>query len=156
MTRKPDSQSRADQPETPDGTGLTLPHLVKWVEMAVRARTERALRDLPVSGTQMFVLVLLWERGEATSAELARMMRITPQAMTTLIGPLRDQNYIERRVDSAHARRMLLRLTPDGVAMIRQARSLTPAIEDDLLDGFSDDERVVLKRLLGRIARRYD
>ncbi|MFC4257288.1 MarR family transcriptional regulator [Altererythrobacter xixiisoli] len=150
------TRDREDTQATPDGTALTLPHLVKWVEMAVRARTERALRDLPVSGTQLFVLVLLRERGEATSADLARMMHITPQAMTTLIGPLRDGGYIDRRVDTTHARRLLLRLTPDGAAMIRQARSLTPAIEDDLLDGFTDEERVVLKKLLGRIARRFE
>lgn len=135
---------------------MTLPHLVKWVEMAVRARTERALRDMPVSGSQLLVLVLLWERGEATSADVARMMRITPQAMTTLLGPLREQGYIERRVDSGHARRLLLSLTPRGAELIGQARALTPAIEDDLLAGFTDEERHMLKRLLGRIARRFD
>lgn len=139
-----------------DGTELTLPHLVKWVEMAVRARTERAMRGMPVSGSQLLVLVLLWERGEATSADLARMMRVTPQAMTTLLGPLRERGYIERRVDSAHARRLLLSLTPAGAAMIEEARGLTPAIEDDLLTGFTDDERQTLKRLLGRIARRLE
>jgi DNA-binding MarR family transcriptional regulator len=137
-----------------DGSDMTLPHLVKWVEMVVRARAERAMRGMPVSGSQLLVLVLLWERGEATSAELARMMRITPQAMTTLLGPLREQGYIERRVDAAHARRLLLSLTSKGAGIIQDARALSPAIEDDLLEGFTAEERQTLKRLLGRIARR--
>jgi DNA-binding MarR family transcriptional regulator len=137
-----------------DGSDMTLPHLVKWVEMVVRARTEREMRGMPVSGSQLLVLVLLWERCEATSAELARMMRVTPQAMTTLLGPLREQGYLERRVDTTHARRLLLSLTPKGAGIIGDARALGPAIEADLLEGFTDDERQTLKRLLGRIARR--
>jgi DNA-binding MarR family transcriptional regulator len=135
---------------------LTLPHLVKWAEMVVRAETERAMRAMEVSGAQLFVLVLLEDRQEATSAELARMMRITPQAMTTLVGPLRERGYIARRTDSSHARRLLLRLTEKGTGAIEQARRLTPAIEDGLLEGFTAAERTTLKRLLARIARRFE
>jgi DNA-binding MarR family transcriptional regulator len=141
-----------------DGTSpeLTLPHLIKWVEMAVRAHAERALRGMAVSGSQLFALVLLRERGEATSAELARMMRLTPQAMTTLLRSLRDEGYIERRTDSAHGRRLLMQLTPKGCRILAQVHELTPSIEDDVLDGFTVDERITLKRLLARIARRFD
>lgn len=134
---------------------LTLPHLVKWVEMVTRAEAEEAMRGMPVSGGQLFALVLLHERGEATSAELARMMRVTPQAMTTLLGPLRERGYIERRVDSDHARRLLLNLTPAGAAVIAEARSLAPVIEKNLLADFTSDEKRTLKHLLGRIARRF-
>lgn len=135
---------------------LTLPHLVKWAEMVVRAETERAMRGMAVSGSQLFVLVLLEDRGETTAAELARMMRLTPQAMTTLVGPLRDKGYIDRRTDQAHARRLLLRLTAKGARAIDEARRLTPAIEDALLDGFTRSERATLKRLLAQIARRFE
>ena len=136
--------------------GLTFPHLVKWVEMVTRAQTEQALRDMPVSGSQLFVLVLLDGRGEATSADLARMMRITPQALTTLLGPLRADGYVARRTDDAHARRLLLRLTGKGKALLGEVRRLSPGIEDTLLTGFTADERATLKRLLARIARHFD
>ena len=63
---------------------LTFPHLIKWAEMVTRAQAERAMGSLPVSSSQMFVLVLLHEHGEATSAELSRMMRITPQGAVSL------------------------------------------------------------------------
>jgi DNA-binding MarR family transcriptional regulator len=139
-----------------DGEELTLPHLVKWVEMVTRAETEQAMRAMPVSGSQLFVLVLLDSRGEATSADLARMMRITPQALTTLLRPLREAGYIARRTDEEHARRLLLRLTDRGRKILAQARALSPAIEDSLLSDFSADERKALKTLLARIARRFD
>jgi len=135
---------------------LTLPHLVKWVEMVTRAQTERAMRGMAVSGSQLLALVLLRERGEATSAELARMMQITPQALTSLLRPLRDQGYLTRRIDEEHARRLPLSLTEKGQRILEQARSLSPAIEDALLADFSADERVTLKRLLARLARQFD
>lgn len=135
---------------------LTFPHLIKWVELAVRNRVERAMRTLPVSTSQLFVLVLLEERGEATSADLARMMYLTPQAMTTLLAPLRDQDLIARRGDDSHGRRQLLRLTDKARAVLVQARELTPAIEDELLTSFSVEERQTLRSLLARIVGRSD
>lgn len=139
-----------------DAGEVTFPHLVKWVEMAVRARIERELRDFPISSSQLFAIVLLEARGEATSAELSRMMRLTPQAMTTLLGPLRRDGYIAATPDEAHGRRLLLRLTAGGRALIERARELTPAVEDEFLEDFTADERVLLKRMLARIAERFD
>ena len=140
---------------TSDDT-LTFPHLIKWAEMVTRAQAERAMGGLPVSSSQMFVLVLLHERGEATSAELSRMMRITPQALTMLIKPLLAQDFVHRRPDASHARRLQLRLAPKGNLLIESARSLSPGIEDDLLRDFTPDERSTLKQLLSRIARRFE
>jgi DNA-binding MarR family transcriptional regulator len=139
-----------------EGQELTLPHLVKWVEMAVRARTERAMRGMPVSGSQLLALVLVEERGEATAAEVARMMRITPQAMTTLVKPLLAQAYLDRRSDEAHGRRLLLRLTPQGRTILQEARRVAPAIEAEVLGDFTEAEKTTLKRLLSRIAKQLD
>lgn len=138
------------------GAGLSFPQLVKWAEMVTRAEAERAMRDMPVSSTQLFVLVLLGQRGEATSADLARMMRITPQALTTLLAPLRQQGFITRRTDDAHARRLLISLTASGEALLADARRLSPGIEDRLLPDFTPEERATLKRLLARVAHRFD
>jgi DNA-binding MarR family transcriptional regulator len=134
---------------------LTFPHLVKWVEMATRARVERAMRDSPVSSSQLFALALLDGRGEATSAELARLMHLTPQAMTTLLRPLRDDGLIERHADADHGRRLQLRLGEKGRALMQTVHDLCPALEDDLLDGFDPAERATLKTLLARIASRF-
>ena len=135
---------------------VTFPHLIKWAEMAVRARIEREMGDFSVSSSQLFAIVLLEARGQVTSAELSRMMRLTPQAMTTLLGPLRKDGYIVATPDKAHGRRLLLSLTDKGNALIEQARELTPGVEEEFLGGFTASERVLLKRMLARIAERFD
>lgn len=136
--------------------GLSFPQLVKWAEMVTRVETERVLQALPVSSSQLFVLVLLGELGEATSAQLARRMRITPQALTTLLKPLRSKRLVTRRTDENHARRMPLRLSSEGQALLAQARELSPRIESRVLPDFSDEERATLKRLLARVARQFE
>jgi DNA-binding MarR family transcriptional regulator len=142
-----------DRDRVDGASGLTLPHLIKWAEMAVRARVDAALSGMPISSGQLFALVLLDEQKEATSAELARLMHVMPQSLTTMLGPLREQGLIERRTDDAHRSRLLLRLTERGKRIIAEARALTPQIEGDLLDDLSAEERTTLLRLLVRIAR---
>ena len=139
-----------------DEERMGFPQLIKWVQMAVRSRVERAMRDLPISPSQLFALVLLDERGSATAAELARLMFLTPQALTTLLKPLRDQNLIEREVDEAHRRKLIMRLTDQGHAVIGRARATRPIIENDMLADLSDAGRQTLLRLLARIVRPLD
>jgi DNA-binding MarR family transcriptional regulator len=134
---------------------LSFPQLIKWVEMVTRGEAERTMADLPVSSTQMFVLVLLGQRGEATAADLARMMRITPQALTTLLAPLRQGGLIARRQDEDHGRRHPLRLSGAGEQLVAHARQLSPGVEQRLLEDFTPSERKVLKSLLWRIAKQF-
>ncbi len=54
------------------------------------------------------------------------------------------------------AGRLLLSLTGKADALILRARELTPGVEDEFLEGFTWDERVLLKRMLARIAERFD
>lgn len=139
-----------------DSGQMGFPHLVKWIEMAVRARVERAMRDQPISASQLFALVLLAEHGELTAAEMARLMHLTPQSLTTLLRPLRDQGLIEREVDEAHKRKLIMRLSTAGRAVIEQARALTPGIEEAMLARLSPHERETLLALLARIAGPLD
>jgi len=145
----------AAEGEHHEGDEFTFPHLVKWVEMAVRARIDRDMRDFPISSSQLFAIVLLEANARATAAELARMMRITPQAMTTLLGPLRREGYLIATPDEAHRRRLLLALTAKGRATLERARTLTPLVEEEFLADFTAAERALLKRMLTRIAKRF-
>jgi DNA-binding MarR family transcriptional regulator len=135
---------------------LSFPQLIKWAEMVTRAEAEQAIAASGISGAQLFVLVLLGQRGEATAADLARMMRITPQALTKLLAPLRERGLIARRNDADNARRLLLRLTDHGQALRDEAHRVSPVVEDALMPDFTPEERTTLKRLLARVARRFD
>jgi DNA-binding MarR family transcriptional regulator len=135
---------------------LSFPQLIKWAEMVTRAEAEQAMAGAGISSGQLFVLVLLGQRGEATAADLARMMRLTPQALTKLVGPLREGGLLTARTDAGHARRQLLSLTSLGASKLAEARTASARVEEALLADFSADERSQLKALLARVARRFD
>lgn len=130
-------------------------HLIKWAEMAVRARVEKAMRPLTLSTGQLLLLVMLEEYGEATPATLARALHLTPQAMTTLLKPLDARGLIARRPDEANRRRVLLRLTETARDRLADVRAATPPIEDEVLAPLSPAERETLRALLMRIVKPF-
>lgn len=130
-------------------------HLIKWAEMAVRSRVEKAMRPLTLSTGQLLLLAVLEEMGEATPAALSRALHLTPQAMTTLLKPLETRGLLARRPDETNRRRVLLRLTPAADALLAEVRAATPDIEEDVLAPLSAGERGELRRLLMKIARPF-
>jgi DNA-binding MarR family transcriptional regulator len=132
-----------------------LAHLIKWAEMAVRSRVEKAMRPLTLSTGQLLLLVILEEYEEATPATLARALHLTPQAMTTLLKPLDGRGLIARRPDETNRRRVLLRLTPAADALLAEVRRATPEIEEEMLAPLDPTERATLRALLMRIAKPF-
>ena len=103
----------------------------------------------------MLYVVLLED--EPSKAEMRPKHQAEHAAyVSTLLGPLRQQDLIARRRDDAHGRRQLLRLTDKAGAVLAQARAQTPAIEEELLGSFTAAERQTLRTLLARIVGRSD
>jgi len=75
--------------------------------------------------------------------------------MTTQVRRLEDAGMVTRTSDPLDARAVLIRITPDGVAALRQARLDRGAAIDPYLERLSDSERerlteavAVLRRLV--------
>jgi DNA-binding MarR family transcriptional regulator len=112
-----------------------------------RARADYAGQTLPYP--QHAVLKQLEKGGSATTADLARAERITPQATGGLVATLEEAGYVARRDDSEDARRRLVTLTPAGrkvLAANRAARHLWLAsLVDEHFDG--DEQRTLAAAL---------
>lgn len=149
MRHKPRPMNHAETPLDAPSTIL----LIKWAEMAVRSRVEKALRPLRLSSGQLMLLVTIERSEEETPAALSRALHLTPQAMTTLLRPLDERGLIARRADETNRRRVLLSLTDDARALLRKVRALTPAVEKDCIaDALDAREISQLRTLLMRIA----
>jgi DNA-binding MarR family transcriptional regulator len=111
-------------------------YLLKRAELAVRGCVEMALREVTLTPSQYFILLLV-KTGEATSsAELARSMGVLPQSMTELIAPLEKRGAILRRRDSRNQRILRIALTATGEKLFEQATGLAIRLERELLEGF--------------------
>jgi len=105
---------------------------------------------LPESST----LSRLERGGPASSSELARYDRISPQSMGVTVAALEDRGLIERRRDPDDGRRIVLSVTEAGRQLIHDKRGArTGQIAAALGDGFSGDELTRLKAVVPLLER---
>jgi DNA-binding MarR family transcriptional regulator len=86
----------------------------------------RRLRQSPVvselSLPETSALVRLDRSGPSTSAELARVERISPQSMGVTLGGLEARGLVARAADPQDGRRVILSLTEAGRDVLRDKR----------------------------------
>ena len=96
--------------------------------------------------------------GPATSSDLARLERISPQSMGATIAALEQRGLIERDRDPHDGRRIVLSVTDAGLQVVRDRRGArTAQIARALAAGFTPGELAQLRAatpLLERLAER--
>jgi DNA-binding MarR family transcriptional regulator len=96
--------------------------------------------------------------GPATSSDLARQDRISPQSMGATLAVLERRGLIERRRDPADGRRVVLSITAAGRQLVNDRRGArSEMIAAALRDGFTAAERdqlLALAPLLERLAEK--
>jgi DNA-binding MarR family transcriptional regulator len=96
--------------------------------------------------------------GPATSSDLARLDKISPQSMGATIAELERRGLVARSRDPEDGRRVVLSVTEQGRQVIRDRRGArTELIAQALADGFTEAERAQLRAvapLLERLAEK--
>lgn len=108
-------------------------------------RVVRTLRQAPIEGelsvAEASALSRLERGGPATSSDLARLERISPQSMGVTVSALLERALIERSRDPLDGRRIVLTITEHGRRTVHDRRGArTERIAAALRDGFSDAE----------------
>jgi DNA-binding MarR family transcriptional regulator len=78
-------------------------------------------------------------------------MHITSGTMTSVLDTLERKGYVERLMDPADRRRVLVDMTPDAQAVLNQLLPAVVQTTTAVLDGFSDKELNDVLRTLARI-----
>ena len=122
-------------------------------------RTVRRLRaeksDEELSDGQYAVLAYLDRTGPATPRSLAEYERVQPPSMTRILAGLTEAGLVVREGHPADGRQVLVRLTPEGRATVRETRRRRDAWLARRLADLEPAERQVLSdaaRILRRIA----
>ncbi|MDZ4266927.1 MAG: MarR family transcriptional regulator [Mycobacterium sp.] len=126
--------------------------------LAVVARINRLANQrvrMPLPFAQARLLSTIEDQGEARISDLAALDLCSQPTMTTQVRRLEDAGMVTRTPDPHDARAVLIRITPDGVAALRQARLDRGAAVDPYLDRLTEADRqclteavVVLRRLI--------
>jgi len=91
-----------------------------------------------------------------TAGGLVASSMVTSGAITNRIDRLVARGLVDREVDPANRRSVLVTLTADGLALVDEAVAAHVRHEETLLDGLSADDRTQLIGLLRTLSRSLD
>lgn len=143
-------RTRAAQPGAP---APRLSYLVFRLERRIRAHLDDALARHGVTTTEYMALSELRTRDGVSSAELARIAFVTPQAMNLVIRDLERRGLIRRDPHPDGGRVLCARLTPEGTSVLRRCDASLDEIEAVMLAKTDDTMRETLREGLTVCAR---
>lgn len=114
--------TRADSPSTPEP--LAVANRLRPVLLHLNRQLRRELRDLDISGVQIALLANIRQRPGIGLTDLAGREHITTASLSAHVDRLEAAKLVERvREDSTDRRRVGLRITEQGEALLDQVRS---------------------------------
>jgi len=121
------------------------PGYVLWkLTHTMQQRMTNELSDLGLNLPQLGTLVHI-ARGDAVStADLARVLMMTPQNMSLTAKKLEADGYLARRPHETHGRISRLELTASGRRVLMKAVAALRGVEDVMFDGREPQERKAL------------
>ncbi|OZC52708.1 hypothetical protein CH286_02615 [Rhodococcus sp. WWJCD1] len=126
----------------------TMLYVVKQLELAVRVRLDELLKPMGITVLQYTALTVLARRDGASSAELARNSFVTAQTMGEMVTNLESKGFVARRADTSNRRRILIDLSDAGRLLLERCDVDVRALEERMLAGLSDDQRIGLREVL--------
>ncbi len=138
------ASSRGRAAPRPASAAPRLSYLVFRLERRIRARLDEALARHGVTTTEYMALSELRLRDRPSSAQLARIAFVTPQAMNLVIRDLERRGLIRREADPRGGRVLRVGLTRSGAATLRRCDRALDGIENVMLAALDEEDRKTL------------
>lgn len=133
-----------------DDLGEVIGYVLKRAQSALRTRIDEALRPLGLTTTQYACLELLERTPGISGSELARGAFVTRQTMNVVLLGLQDRGLVTRADQAPSGRALPVTLSTSGVQLLAEASARVAAIDQAMIAGLSESERLDLLDYLGR------
>lgn len=153
---------RLERPELGDEAyeAMTTMARLLRVGLVLAPLLERVFTARGLGKGEFDVLATLRRQGDPftmTPSTMARLLLLSPGAMTNRLDRLDNAGHVRRAHDPHNRRSVLVTLTPDGRALVDEALEAHLANEQQLLGALSPAERrrldASLRRLLGTLEK---
>ena len=125
--------------------------LVKRLQMQLAWLMEQELKKHEMTNGQFAVLSTIARFSGESSAEIARRLRVKPQALNEFVPPFEQRGLIERRGHPDNKRILCVFLTAEGKRVLAKCSDVVDRLEAELHSDFAPDElaafRSVTKKL---------
>jgi DNA-binding MarR family transcriptional regulator len=139
--------------QTPDANVRATEAVMNTIRTADMAFDQigRLLRPLGVSAAGGLVLGLLRDHGEISPSELGDRLIVTRATVTGLVDSLERRGFVRRSANPADRRSLLVEITPAGLEVVQELRTLVHRNEKAWMGVLSDAELQTYIELLHRI-----
>ncbi|AWV02769.1 MarR family transcriptional regulator [Burkholderia cepacia] len=125
--------ARATEAKPPMRAQQRLTYLIGNLDRLLRRQMSDALAPLGVTLAQYTALSVLEARGALSNAQLAVRSFITPQSANEVMVAMAARGFVTREADPNHGRVILLRLTDEGSAILRECERVLRPLERRML-----------------------
>ena len=141
--------------QTPDANVLATEAVMNTIRTAdmLFDLIGRLLRPLDVSAAGGLVLGILRDHGPMSPSVLSDRLIVTRATVTGVIDSLERRGFVRRSANPADRRGLIVEITPAGLDVLRNLRTLVHRNEKAWLDGISDPD---LRRYIGQLHRIQD
>ncbi|MDB5801342.1 MAG: transcriptional regulator, MarR family [Rhodocyclales bacterium] len=147
MTTRTPLKLSADDYRFDDSIGFLVGKLRAFLMQALDA----TLADLGITAAQGIILIRLGAEPDCTAASLCRRSGYDTGSMTRMVDRLEDKGLIVRERSTEDRRVIKLLLTESGINLRSQITRRACEMMEPRLEGFSEEEYVLLKSLLRRV-----
>jgi DNA-binding MarR family transcriptional regulator len=139
--------------QTPEASVLATEAVMNTIRTAdlLFDRIGKLLRPLGVSAAGGLVLGLLRDRGPMSPSELGERLIVTRATVTGVVDSLERRGFVGRSPNPADRRSLLVEITPEGLAVVQELRTLVHRNERDWMSVLTDAEVRTYIGLLHRI-----
>ncbi len=128
--------------QTPDGNVLATEAVMNTIRTAdmLFHQIGRLLRPLNVSAAGGLVLGILRDGGQMSPSELGERLIVTRATVTGLLDSLEQRGFVRRSANPADRRSLVVQITPAGLTVLQELRTIVHRNEKAWLDSFSEPD----------------
>ena len=131
---------------------MRVDDLLRRAASAHRIAMERALASLEITPAQFAVLQIVADAPGVSSAEAARLERLTPPTMSVIVGNLERKGAVVRRPHPKNARIQCLQLTGFGLDLSQKALASVQGLQMRVAAALPSDAATDIRVWLSRVA----
>lgn len=113
-----------------------------------RYHAYKSLEKMGLKPGQVGILFLLQREDGQSGRQLAKKIGVTPPSMTEALKKIESMGYVIKKTDPRDQRLIRIYLTEEGKNCIGQLKEIMDSIEELIFQGFSQEERLLMRRFL--------
>jgi len=128
--------------QTPDGNAVATEAVMNTIRTAdmLFDHIGRLLRPLNVSAAGGLLLGILRDRGAMSPSELGERLIVTRATVTGLVDSLERHGFVRRSANPDDRRSLIVEITPSGLEVVQELRTIVHRHEKELMSVFSDSD----------------